>query len=161
MSWRATPFWSRNLGLRIYLDVRLPGKGISNGCGGARPVHLIITMIKWIRTSRLSIKNCLSRVEEDIGRPLLTRNPSTALAGDTFCGLGTINLRANGVRAQMKFILRPRLSWRATPCWGRDRLRALRDRLRALRAGFRDRLRTLRAGFRVEEALAKWSEGSN
>jgi len=26
----------------------------------ARPVHLIITMIKWIRTSRLSIKNSLS-----------------------------------------------------------------------------------------------------
>ena len=24
---------------------------------GARPVHLIVTMIKWIRTSRLSIKN--------------------------------------------------------------------------------------------------------
>jgi len=28
--------------------------------GGARPVHLIITMIKWIRTSRLSTKNSLS-----------------------------------------------------------------------------------------------------
>ena len=27
---------------------------------GARPVHLLITMIKWIRTSRLSIKNSLS-----------------------------------------------------------------------------------------------------
>jgi len=27
---------------------------------GARPVHPIITMIKWIRTSRLSIKNSLS-----------------------------------------------------------------------------------------------------
>ena len=26
---------------------------------GARPVHLIITMIKWIRTGRLSIKNSL------------------------------------------------------------------------------------------------------
>jgi len=26
---------------------------------GARPVHLIITMIKWIRTSRLPIKNSL------------------------------------------------------------------------------------------------------
>jgi len=37
------------------VDVRLPGKG-----NGARPVHLIITMIKWIRTSRLSIKNSLS-----------------------------------------------------------------------------------------------------
>jgi len=41
------------------VDVRLPGKGNSNS-RGARPVHLIITMIKWIRTSRLSIKNSLS-----------------------------------------------------------------------------------------------------
>ena len=38
------------------VDVRLPGKGGSNS-HGARPVHLIVTMIKWIRTSRLSIKN--------------------------------------------------------------------------------------------------------
>ena len=36
------------------VDVRLPGKGNSNS-HGARPVHLIITMIKWIRTSRFSI----------------------------------------------------------------------------------------------------------
>jgi len=36
------------------VDVRLPGKGNSNP-HGARPVHLIITMIQWIRTSRLSI----------------------------------------------------------------------------------------------------------
>ena len=41
------------------VDVRLPGKG-----HGARPVHRIITMIKWIRTSRLSIKNSLSDAEE-------------------------------------------------------------------------------------------------
>ena len=40
------------------VDVRLPGKGNSNS-HAARPVHLIITMIKWIRTSRLSIKNSL------------------------------------------------------------------------------------------------------
>jgi len=38
------------------VDVRLPGKGNSNS-HGARPDHLIITMIKWIRTSRLSVKN--------------------------------------------------------------------------------------------------------
>jgi len=31
-------------------------KGIQNS-HGARPVHQIISMIKWIRTSRLSIKN--------------------------------------------------------------------------------------------------------
>ena len=41
------------------VDVRLPGKGNSNS-HGTRPVHLIITMIKWIRTSGLSIKNSLS-----------------------------------------------------------------------------------------------------
>ena len=41
------------------VDVTLPGKGNSNS-HGARPVHLIITMIKWIRTSRLSIKNSLA-----------------------------------------------------------------------------------------------------
>ena len=43
------------------VEVRLPGKENSNS-HGARPVHLIITMIKWIRTSRLSIKNSLSRL---------------------------------------------------------------------------------------------------
>ena len=40
------------------VDARLPGKGNSNS-NGARPVHLIITMIKWTKTSRLSIKNSL------------------------------------------------------------------------------------------------------
>ena len=41
------------------VDVRLPGKGNLNS-HGARPVHLIITMIKRIRTSRLSKKKSLS-----------------------------------------------------------------------------------------------------
>ena len=41
------------------VDVRLPEKGNSN-FRGARPVHLIISMTKWIRNSRLSIKNSLS-----------------------------------------------------------------------------------------------------
>ena len=41
------------------VDVRIPGKGNSNS-HGARPGHLIITMIKWIWTSMLSTKNCLS-----------------------------------------------------------------------------------------------------
>ena len=43
-------------------DIRLPGKGNSNS-HGAKPVHLIITiitMIKWIRTSRMSITQFLS-----------------------------------------------------------------------------------------------------
>ena len=38
------------------VDVGLPGNGNSDS-HGARSVHLIITMIKWIRISRLSIKN--------------------------------------------------------------------------------------------------------
>ena len=41
-------------------DVSLPGKGNPH-LHGARPVHLIITMVWWIRTSRLSIKNSLSQ----------------------------------------------------------------------------------------------------
>ena len=47
------------------VDVRLPGKENSN-FHGARPVYLIIPMIKWIRTSRLSIKNSLSLVGRDL-----------------------------------------------------------------------------------------------
>ena len=43
----------------ILHDVRLPGKGNANS-HGARPVHPIISMVRWIRTSRLSIKNSLS-----------------------------------------------------------------------------------------------------
>ena len=49
------------------VDIRLPGKGNSSS-HGARPVHQIILMIKWIRTSRLSIKLSLSStltVEEE------------------------------------------------------------------------------------------------
>ena len=38
--------------------VRLPGKGDTDS-HGARPVHQIMVIIKWIRTSRLSIKNSL------------------------------------------------------------------------------------------------------
>ena len=41
------------------VDIRLPGKGNSNSYR-ARPVHQIISMIKRIRTSRLSIKNSCS-----------------------------------------------------------------------------------------------------
>ena len=41
------------------VDVRLPGKGDSNS-HDARPVHQSISMIKWMRTSRLSRKNSLS-----------------------------------------------------------------------------------------------------
>ena len=41
------------------VDVRLPGKGNPDS-HGARPVHLVISMMEWIRTSRLSIQNSLS-----------------------------------------------------------------------------------------------------
>jgi len=34
--------------------------GVGQASHGARPVHLIIAMIKWIRTSRLSINHSLS-----------------------------------------------------------------------------------------------------
>ena len=40
-------------------DIRLPAKGNPES-HGAMPVHQIISRIKWIRTSRLSIKNSLS-----------------------------------------------------------------------------------------------------
>jgi len=53
--------WKRSVsGAFRKVDVRLLGKGNSNS-HGARPVHLINTMIKWIRTSRLSMKNSLCR----------------------------------------------------------------------------------------------------
>ena len=60
------------------VDVRLPGKGNSNS-HGARPVHLTITVVKRIGTSRLSIKNFLStgavRLEmvEDLQESAATR----------------------------------------------------------------------------------------
>jgi hypothetical protein len=41
------------------VDIRLPGKGVSNS-HGARPVHLIFKTIKLIRTSRMSIKDSIS-----------------------------------------------------------------------------------------------------
>ena len=42
------------------VDIRLSGKMISNS-HGTRPVHQIITMMKWIRTSMLSMKHSLSQ----------------------------------------------------------------------------------------------------
>jgi len=51
-------------GVGCRVDVRLPGNGNSNS-HGARLVHLIITMIKWIQTSRLSIRNSLSLQSHD------------------------------------------------------------------------------------------------
>ena len=45
--------------LKRQVDVKLPGKGNPNS-HGTKPVHLIIKMMKWIRTSRLSINNSFS-----------------------------------------------------------------------------------------------------
>jgi len=69
------------------VDVRLPGKGNSNS-HGARPVHLTITMTKWIRTSRLSIKNSLSADEareedEEEDRQALEDSKDSAETADT------------------------------------------------------------------------------
>ena len=55
----ATPRPGVGLGFSRKVYVRLRGKGNANS-HAARPVHLIITIIKWIRISRLSIKNSLS-----------------------------------------------------------------------------------------------------
>jgi len=51
--------WCGFAGMAREVDVRLPGKGNSKS-HGARPVHLIITMINWIRTGGLTIKKSLS-----------------------------------------------------------------------------------------------------
>ena len=46
------------------VDARLPGKVISKS-HGARPVHRIITMMKWIWSSRLSIEKSFSGESPD------------------------------------------------------------------------------------------------
>ena len=56
------------------VDIKLPEKGDSNSYG-ARPVHQIISTIKWIQTSRLPIKNSLSGT-----RNLLERGAKELLA---------------------------------------------------------------------------------
>ena len=53
---KATPLASERRGDTLQGN---PSKRNSNSCG-ARPVHLIITMLQWIRTSGLSIKESLS-----------------------------------------------------------------------------------------------------
>ena len=52
---------STRLDLVRRVDVRLPEQGNASS-HGARPVHLIIAMMKWIRTSRLSIKKSPSLI---------------------------------------------------------------------------------------------------
>ena len=62
---------SPDSGERRYEDVRLPGKGNSNS-HGARPVHQIISIIKWIWTSSSSLKNSLSLADQG-GKPHVLR----------------------------------------------------------------------------------------
>ena len=50
------------------VDVRLPGKGNSNSYG-ARPVHLIMALIKLIQTSSLSMKIFFCRAEGILAAP--------------------------------------------------------------------------------------------
>jgi hypothetical protein len=60
-----------------WLDIRLPRSGNSNS-HGARAVHQIITMIKWVRTIRLSIKNSL--IQKGVGIAGVTRGTCVSSA---------------------------------------------------------------------------------
>ena len=61
------------------VNIRLPRKGNSNS-HGARPAHQIITIIDWIRSSRLSIKNSLSAGVQKRGEaPSVGRRAATLL----------------------------------------------------------------------------------
>jgi hypothetical protein len=63
------------------VDVRLPEKENSNS-HGARPIHLIITMIQWIRTSRLSMKDSHSAaLPPDVGSKVTDLRARAALFG--------------------------------------------------------------------------------
>ena len=64
------------------VDVRLPGKGKSNSYG-ARPVHLIITMIKLIRTSRLSVIHSLSLLSRQVEVEIESTRKPLVRAADT------------------------------------------------------------------------------
>ena len=64
------------------VDVRLPGKGNSNS-HGARPVHLIITMIKWIRTVDVDgeVGGFDVQVEGGVDRAMEVQKPRHLLQG--------------------------------------------------------------------------------
>ena len=64
------------------VDVRLPGTRNSNS-HGARPVHQIISIIKWIQTSRLSIKKPLSATLPGCTRPVNRREHAPTSLGVT------------------------------------------------------------------------------
>ena len=81
------------------VDIRLPGTGNSNS-HGARPVHLIITMIRWIRTGRLSIKISRSREEGGQDRKTVRQRRHHLLCVLRFAFQFTTQLRVFGVRVQ-------------------------------------------------------------
>ena len=60
------------------VDIRLPGKRNSDS-HGTRPVHQIISTIKWIRTRRLSIKNALSVLAGFTGASMSSRRDHMVL----------------------------------------------------------------------------------
>ena len=89
------------------VDVRLPGKVNSNS-QGARPVHLIITMIKLIRASKLSIQNSLSSQGT---RPLANHlppgrgdSPGGELSTFRVCQLSELVNLTFGTTAQYHFL---------------------------------------------------------
>ena len=65
------------------VDARLPGKGNSNS-HGAKPVHAIISMIKWIRTSRLSMNHSLSVARTFLSAGLSLSAESSFPSGSSF-----------------------------------------------------------------------------
>ena len=95
--------------MKVY--VRLPGKGNSNS-HGARPVHLIITIMKWIWTSRLSIKNSLS--DSHLANPPLRRRRGRGLVagGRVVSGPNTPTTRRTTTRSS-KINLQHALNFRA------------------------------------------------
>jgi hypothetical protein len=67
------------------VDIRLPGKGNSTS-QGARPVEQNISIIKWIRTSRLSMKKSLSVVTHNEGvARLATRKRALSMNSNPRC----------------------------------------------------------------------------
>ena len=69
------------------VDVRLPGKGDSNS-HGARPVHLIITMIKWIRTVSNSTRFCCQPLVVAEGKDTRVLEGVNSFKGATRCAVG-------------------------------------------------------------------------
>ena len=79
------------------VDVRLPGKGDSYS-HGARPIHSIITMIEWIRTSRLSIHNSLYKRMKagHTGFDAFDGKPSSAF------GVWGLGMRVQGLESRFR-----------------------------------------------------------